>query len=206
MITKRLNGSFCVAQISDSAVSQISKSAGDSMDSRQPSTPRPADLEVGDTADSEVCATIFAGRFNVVTYTCIAGAWLALCASGCAHFDPKPVSAEANAEKLENRSLTNADLQTFVSENLHNPAPSNSWDLDGLTWAAFYYHPSLEVARAQLLVAQGGELTAGQRPNPVLTVAPQYDVTTLTPSPWIVTATLDVPIETAGKRGHRRAH
>jgi len=129
-----------------------------------------------------------------------------LCAGGCAHFDPKPVSAEANADKLENRSLTNADLQAFVSTNLGKPAPSAAWGLDALTWAAFYNHPSLDVARAQLLVAQGGEVTAGQRPNPVLTVSPQYNITTLTPSPWLVTATLDVPIETAGKRGHRRAH
>src|SRR3954466_5507151 len=135
---------------------------------------------------------------------CVAA--IALWATGCARFNPKPVSAAANADKLEARSLTNADLQAFVSENLPHPARSNSWDLNRLTWAALYYHPSLELARAQLLVAQGGEVTAGQRPNPMLTISPQYDLTTLTPSPWIVTASLDVPIETAGKRGHRRAH
>jgi outer membrane protein, heavy metal efflux system len=158
------------------------------------------------------CATA-SRRFNDLTIQpfnrsaflafCIAA--MAIWASGCAHFNPRPLSAAVNADQLESRSLTNADLQAFVSENLHHPAPSITWDLDALTWAAFYYHPSLELARAQLLVAQGGEVTAGQRPNPVLTVSPQYDTTTLTPSPWVVTASLDVPLETAGKRGHRRA-
>src|SRR5947209_4667804 len=107
----------------------------------------------------------------------LAIACLACWCNGCAHYDAKPVSAAANAERLDNRSLTNADLQAFVSKNLGQAAPSKTWNLDALTWAAFYYHPSLEVARAQLLVAQGGEVTAGQRPNPVLTVSPQYNAT-----------------------------
>src|SRR5262249_14341395 len=51
----------------------------------------------------------------------------------------------------------------------------------------------------------GGKVTAGQRPNPSIVVYPQYNSTTLTPSPWLVSATLDVPIETAGKRGYRMA-
>ena len=74
-----------------------------------------------------------------------------------------------------------------------------------LTLAAFHYHPSLEVARAQWAVAQGGEKTAGQRPNPTLTVTPTYNFTTLVPSPWDPVGSIDVPIETAGKRRYRRA-
>ena len=54
-------------------------------------------------------------------------------------------------------------------------------------------------------VAQGGETTAGQRPNPMLNVTPGYNTTTFAPSPWIPLGYLDVPMETAGKRGHRRA-
>ncbi len=125
--------------------------------------------------------------------------------AGCAHFDTKPLSAGASADKLERRSLTNVDLRTFVEGNLNKPLSSRQWDLDGLTWAAFFYHPSLELARAQWAVARGGEVTAGQHPNPTLTVSPSYNTTTVMASPWLTVATLDVPIETAGKRGHRRA-
>jgi outer membrane protein TolC len=108
---------------------------------------------------------------------------------------------------LDNRSLTNEALKVFLEKNGHRelPAwPAASWDFDTLTLAAFYYHPSLELARAQWAVARGGEVTAGQRPNPSLNVTPGYDTTTSIPSPWFPLTFLDIPIETAGKRGYRR--
>jgi outer membrane protein TolC len=64
----------------------------------------------------------------------------------------------------------------------------------------------LAEARAQLAVAQTAKITAGQRPNPSVTVTPGYD--SQIPgnfSPWLVPLSLDVPIETAGKRGKRIA-
>jgi outer membrane protein, heavy metal efflux system len=128
--------------------------------------------------------------------------------AGCARFHSRPLSASANAEALESRSLTNVVLKTFLEKNLHrefNNWPVVEWDFVMLTLAAFYYHPSLEVARAQWAVAQGGERTAGQRPNPTLTVTPTYNFTTHVPSPWDPVGSIDVPIETAGKRRFRRA-
>jgi outer membrane protein, heavy metal efflux system len=128
--------------------------------------------------------------------------------AGCARFQPQPLSPAETATRLEERSLTNAPLKAFLEDNLHRELrewPLASWDFDMLTLAAFYYQPSLSVARAQWAVARGGEVTAGQRPNPVLNVTPGYDTTTMVPSPWIPFATLDVPIETAGKRRYRRA-
>jgi cobalt-zinc-cadmium efflux system outer membrane protein len=127
---------------------------------------------------------------------------------GCARFHSRPISASANAEALEGRSLTNAGLRMILEKNLHRNLdswPEVEWNFDMLTFAAFYYHPSLEVARAQWAVAQGGEKTAGQRPNPTLTVTPTYNFTTLVPSPWDPVGSIDVPIETAGKRKYRRA-
>jgi cobalt-zinc-cadmium efflux system outer membrane protein len=138
----------------------------------------------------------------------LATSLLAILLAGCAHFEPQPLSPENSAARLEGRSLTNAALQPFLEKHLHrhfDSWPPASWDLDMLTLAAFCYHPDLDVARAQWLVAQGGEVTAGQRPNPSIAVYPQYNSTTLMPSPWVVSATLDVPIETAGKRGYRKA-
>jgi outer membrane protein TolC len=128
--------------------------------------------------------------------------------AGCARYHPEPLAPAQSAERLESRTLTNAALRTFLETNLHHeitPWPAAAWDLDLLTLAAFYYHPSLDVARAQWAVAQGGEVTAGQRPNPTLTVTPGYDTTTTVPSPWIPLTYIDIPIETAGKRRIRRA-
>ena len=128
--------------------------------------------------------------------------------AGCARFHPEPLSAAKNAERLEDRSLTNDLVKRFIETNTHREFsswPVESWDFDTLTLAAFFYHPSLEVARAQWAVARGGEITAAQRPNPSINATPGYDTTTSIPSPWIPLTFLDIPIETAGKRGYRRA-
>jgi outer membrane protein, heavy metal efflux system len=126
--------------------------------------------------------------------------------AGCVRFHPQPLSPAQSAAALEDRSLTNATLVAFIEKNLarENAAASPLvWNADTLTLAAFYYHPDLAVARAQWNGARAGIKTAGARPNPTLSVSPTYNTTTAVPSPWIATINLDVPIETAGKRGHR---
>jgi outer membrane protein TolC len=74
-----------------------------------------------------------------------------------------------------------------------------------LTLAAFYFHPELDVARAQWAVAQAGLVTAGARPGAGISVAPGANTTTSTPSPRLVTATADLTLETGGKRAYRVA-
>jgi outer membrane protein TolC len=129
--------------------------------------------------------------------------------AGCAHFQPQPLSPEKTAAQLESRRLDDVGLKKFLDQNLDrelNTWPETNWDLPELTLVAFYYHPSLEVARAQWIVAQAGLKTAGARPNPSVSGSPGYD--TQIPdnfSPWLVPVTLDWPIETAGKRGKRIA-
>jgi outer membrane protein TolC len=112
------------------------------------------------------------------------------------------------AASFGTRSLTDADLKEFVEANQFratNTWPPKSWDLTSLTLVACFYHPSLDVARAQWVLAKAGKVTARERPNPTISVVPGYNTTTTIPSPWIVTPTLDIPIETAGKRGYRIA-
>jgi cobalt-zinc-cadmium efflux system outer membrane protein len=140
--------------------------------------------------------------------------------AGCARFEAKPLLPDQTAAEFEARSLDNPDLRKFIEQNrapfevppsggkdLSDPRKHdtpNKWDLDTLTLVALYYHPSLDVARAQWAVAQAGIKTAGQRPNPAADLAPQY--TTNSPSgesPWVATLIFDGIIETAGKRGYR---
>jgi len=134
---------------------------------------------------------------------------LTLCwASGCVRYQPRPLSAERSADTFAARSLDDPRLREFLDENLASPVtewPLGSWDFEHLTLAAYYFHPDLDVARAHWAVARAGQRTAGQLPNPTLAVSPGLNLTTTTPSPWLVTVTLDVPIETAGKRQHRQA-
>jgi outer membrane protein TolC len=129
--------------------------------------------------------------------------------SGCAHFQSEPISPEKTAARLESRQLDDAGLKVFLEQNLGRKLkdwPQTNWDFNSLTLVAFYFHPDLEVARAQWLVAQAGTETAKARPNPSVSVNPGYD--TQIPgnySPWVVPVTFDLPIETAGKRGKRMA-
>jgi cobalt-zinc-cadmium efflux system outer membrane protein len=137
------------------------------------------------------------------------GLMLADLLSGCAHYSPQPLAPERTATQLESRRLDDPGLEHFLTNNLGHKLtnwPETNWDFPKLTLVAFYFHPSLEVARVQWAVASAGLKTAGARPNPSVTVTPGYD--SQIPgnySPWLVSATLDVPIETAGKRSKRMA-
>lgn len=134
---------------------------------------------------------------------------LTLAFAGCAHFEDKPLVPARAAEALESRSLTDAGLRAFVETNAPESVkewPRASWDLSALTLAAFYYHPSLELARAQWRVAQAGIKTAGGRPNPTVSTGSGYNFSAAGgETPWLPFVNFDLPIETAGKRGHRVA-
>jgi outer membrane protein TolC len=127
--------------------------------------------------------------------------------AGCAHFEAKPLSPEQTAAQFEARTLDDPALKQFLEQNLKRDFadwPLREWDSGTLTLVALYYHPSLDVARAQWAVARAGIKTAGARPNPAANLAPQY--TSNAPSgesPWIAALTFDGTIETAGKRGYR---
>jgi outer membrane protein TolC len=126
--------------------------------------------------------------------------------AGCVRFQPQPVSAIKSADEFEARTLGDEGLRQFLETNRATADwPRTNWDLNALTLAAFYYHPDLDVARAKWATTHAGEKTAGESPNPTVTVSPAYNTTTTIPSPWVVTASFDIPIETAGKRGYRMA-
>jgi cobalt-zinc-cadmium efflux system outer membrane protein len=128
--------------------------------------------------------------------------------AGCATYQPKPLDPGQTAAAFESRSLTDSGLKDFLQRNLKREVlswPRRSWDLTMLTLAAFYYHPDLDSARANVAVADAEAVTAGGRPNPTAGFTPQYDVNSAGISPWTLGFNLDIPIETAGKRGYRLA-
>ena len=127
-------------------------------------------------------------------------------AAGCVRFQPKPITASKVLDDFETRQLDAAELRDFLQAKQGlKEWPPKSWDLHALTLAAFYYHPDLDVARAQWGVAQAGRITAGERPNPTGSILVGYNATTPVSevTPWIPEAPLEIPIETAGKRGYR---
>lgn len=138
---------------------------------------------------------------------------LALAALGlasCQHVAPAPLSAERSAVALEGRSLADAELRRFLERETATTFatwPPTRFDLEQLTLAALYFQPSLDVARAQRDVARGGVVTAGQRPNPAIILAPEWSANPGTGiSPWLALLHFEWPIETGHKHEHRTAH
>jgi outer membrane protein, heavy metal efflux system len=127
--------------------------------------------------------------------------------TGCTHFQPKPLSPEASLTGFESRSLETPGLEAFFQANhIAAPPAGTGWNLEELTLTAVYYQPALAEARARLLAAQAERITAGERPNPSLSLTPGYDAAVPgAVHPWIVPLSLDWPIETAGKRDYRMA-
>ena len=126
----------------------------------------------------------------------------ALILSGCAarRYQPVPIVPTETASRLEKLSLGAEDLHAFVEKNVGHPVtlwPPKTWNLATLSLAALYLNPSLESAKARVEEAQAAIVTAGARPNPSLSVTPGL------PSPYLFNLDFSVPIETAGKRGHR---
>lgn len=129
---------------------------------------------------------------------------------GCATYQDRPLSGTKTLDDFESRTLDGQDLQAYLQKRLSiSQWPLTTWNSAQLTLAAFFYSPELDVARAQWAVAKGRKIAAGERPNPSFSVSPGFNSTTgydAPISPWIVGAALDIPIETAGKRGYRIAH
>ncbi len=126
--------------------------------------------------------------------------------AGCAFqkYRAQPVSPVQSAASLEARTLTNAGLGGYLlAHSEHPPAswPLLQWTPADLTVAAFYYNPDLRIARARLAQAQAAIMTAQARPNPQFSGNTGGE--TAPESPWIAGLVGSLPIETAGKRGHR---
>lgn len=132
-----------------------------------------------------------------------------LAMDGCAHYTSKPLVPTQTAAALESRTLTDSALRTFMEGDLGHALPEwplKSWDLQSLTLVAFYYSPALDVARAHWEATNAAATTAGARPNPTVSLVPDYSTNPpVGVSVWMPSIALDIPIETAGKRTRRIA-
>ncbi len=127
--------------------------------------------------------------------------------AGCATYQPKSITPAQLAQSFAVRSLTSDALRAYLAQQLGHdvtPWPLLHWNREMLTLAAYYYSPALDIARAQWGTAKAGVDVAGAIQNPVLQLPFQYS--TLNPGPGrpiTIGPALDIPIETAHKRGYR---
>src|SRR5260370_29637768 len=122
--------------------------------------------------------------------------------AGCAvrRYQPAPIVPVETASRFKLRNLADPGLQAYEEANLGHPVlpwPPKVWDLGTLSLAALYFNPTLQSARTRVAEAEAAIITAGAPPTPSLSIAPGI------PSPYLFNLDLSLPVETAGKRGHR---
>lgn len=136
---------------------------------------------------------------------------LAVCLLGACATQPyqaKPIEPEQAARLWRERSLQSPLLQAYMAgrENTENRLPIKEWGLPELTLAAFFFHPNLELARAQWQAAQAMQATAAQRLNPSLNTTAAHHSKAAGVSPWTLAVALDFTLEASGKREARMEH
>lgn len=145
-------------------------------------------------------------RFAMRKLILISGLALAALLTGCASYNPKPLQPEASLAALDARRLDSAELLKALREHYPQQSwPPSRWDLDSLTLAAGEMHPAIAQAQAEWQSAEAGVRVASARPNPQLGASGAH--TTDAPAgqgPWTWGISIEVPLETAGKRGARR--
>ncbi|MDO9151981.1 MAG: TolC family protein [Methylotenera sp.] len=131
---------------------------------------------------------------------------LALSSCGFIDYIAKPIDQQAVIQKFEHKNPNSEQFKTYLAYNNYKPDtfPITQWGLDELTYCSLFFHPSLDVARAQWRAAQATEASAGARALP--SVSGNYgkgnnannDI-----SPYTYNLSIDIPIETANKRNIR---
>jgi len=97
--------------------------------------------------------------------------------SACAHYDAAPLAPARSADEFAARRLTEIRLRDELTRLMPQTVttwPPQEWDRAELLAVALTQNPQLAVARAQIKAAESHEITAGETPNPDLTLESEY--------------------------------
>lgn len=125
--------------------------------------------------------------------------------SGCANekYQAKPIESALVTAKLNNKAATSADFKTYLIKQGYKESdlPFASWGLNELTYCALYYHTKLDVAKAQLALANASLETAGLKQNPTINGNLAHsNLANGDKRPWAYGLNVEIPIETSNKR------
>ena len=130
---------------------------------------------------------------------------LAALVTACAKekYQAKPINAQAISAKIYAKDPLSADFKDYLIKQGYKAEdiPFKGWGIDELTASALYHHSKLDVAKAQLALANAQLETAGQKQNPTLggSIA-RSNQANGDIRPWAYGLNVEIPIETAGKR------
>jgi outer membrane protein TolC len=128
---------------------------------------------------------------------------LTLTACNFIQYQPKAIDIQLNAEKIESKNPFGPEFTQFLvnSGYKEEQLPVEKWGVDELTYCALFFHPSLDVDRAQWRAAEAAVGTAGARPLPSInTSGANNSRANEAKSPYALSLSIDIPIETSNKR------
>ena len=126
--------------------------------------------------------------------------------AGCAlqRYEAAPLDPAASARAFETRSIDSPALKEYMLAHGHPTAdwPVQRWGLADLTLLAFYYQPTMEVARAQAAAARAQVAAATQRAPIAIKPAVQHHSLQLpdTRGPWTLGFEVEIPLSGKGRR------
>jgi outer membrane protein, heavy metal efflux system len=131
-----------------------------------------------------------------------------LFATGCAKekYVAKPINAQTTSAKIFAKDPLSADFKSYLIKQGYKleDIPFKSWGIDELVASALYHHTKLDVAKAQLALANAQLETAGLKQNPTLNGAlARSNQANNDIRPWAYGLNVEIPIETANKRAIR---
>ncbi len=133
---------------------------------------------------------------------------LQLCVVGCTKdkYIAKPIDQAQIIDQLINKDVTSAGFNTYLLNQGYLPEqlPFSSWGLDELTYCALYHHTKLNVAKAQLALANAQIESANLRQSPAInSETARSNRKNNDISPWALGLNVQIPIETTNKRAIR---
>lgn len=126
---------------------------------------------------------------------------MSLLFTSCIKYQPRPLSAPVIEAHYRARKIDNEALRKFAQSAGWKTWPPTVLDLNALALIASYYSPDLDVARAQIEIADAAIKTAGARINPSLSAGGGYSGQPDAHAIYAISPSFT--IETAGKRGYR---
>lgn len=125
--------------------------------------------------------------------------------TGCAteKYQAKPLNSAQVSAKILNKDATSADFKAYLIKQGYakSDLPFASWGLNELTLCALYFNSQLDVAKAQLALANASVNSANQQQNPTLgSRVARSNQANGDKSPWAFGLDVEIPIETGNKR------
>jgi outer membrane protein, heavy metal efflux system len=141
---------------------------------------------------------------KTITICLFAASFLAGCAKE--KYVAKPINPQQTTAKILAKDPLSTDFKAYLIKQGYKQTeiPFASWGINELTASALFHHTKLDIAKAQLGLANAQLETASQKQNPTLNGSlarsnqKNDDI-----RPWAYGLNVEIPIETTGKRAIR---